>query len=233
MRWYITQIFQNLLMPNLRQISSVAVVGGTPTDPEIQWLKTIHPNCQFHFFGVAQIPDIRVINLDLNNASVTAEVGAIAKTFDLVHCAHVLEHVWDVRTSCINLLNLSKPGGLVWVNCPASSMAHGSPDYYSAGYQPELIVRLLEQAGATTLASGRVGSSRSYFYEHTLRRWPDEFEFDRPLIHMSSGRGGKVRSTLRWIKYFPQRLAAQLLSKYPTDDPMTATQTYVLSQKNL
>ena len=231
MRWSVTEIFKDLVVPYLPEIQSVAIVGGSPRDPEVQWLRSAQPSCQFHYFGVAELTDVRVITLDLNETTWTPEVEDFAHSIDLVHCAHVLEHVWDVRTACENLLNLLRPDGLAWINCPASSMAHGSPAYYSAGYQPELLTQLLEQAGATTVSSGRVGSPRSYFYEHTLRRWPDQSEFESPLLHMSSGRGGKLRGAARWAKYFPERLAAQCISKAPGDDPRTATQTYVLSQQ--
>lgn len=146
-------------------------------------------------------------------------------------CAHVLEHVWDVKVALENISNLCKADGYVWLNVPSSTIAHGSPEYYSAGYQPDLLFKLLEPHGFELVDAGILGSHREYIYHHLFNRWPDESEHDFPLIYGPGGRGGIVRAVLRWVKYFPQRLIALFFSSKTIHDPLLSTQTWVLAKK--
>jgi hypothetical protein len=223
MRWIAVDRFARLIERRGQHVSRVAVVGGSQRDPEVEWVRRQFRDCAVQFFGIDQgdINPAQFTHLDLN------EPYSAGNTYDLVHCAHVLEHLWNVQQAIATLVKLCSPGGLIWVNCPASSYAHGSPDYYSAGYQPELIQRLAILEGAQLVESGTIGSSRSYFYEHTLRRWPDRREYESPLLHMSRGRGGPLRAAGRWARYFPQRLLAATRSGAVSSSPETATQTYV------
>ena len=78
------------------------------------------------------------------------------------------------------------------------------------------------------ISSGRIGSDRGYFYEHTLRRWPDQNEYQAPIRCMTKGHGSRLFAVLRWLKYLPQRLRASAHSAEVTDGMQTATQTFVL-----
>lgn len=223
MRWVVAAEFERLIGPQLEGLRRVAVVGGSSADLEIQWLKSVRPDLAIEYFGLGSYGEDAFTFCDLNVA-----LAGQPRAFDLVHCAQVLEHTWNVQQALRNLIGLVKPGGLLWVNCPASCHAHGSPEYFSAGYQPELIVALARACGCTVVHAQRIGSRRSYFYEHTLARWPDRAEYERPILRMTLGRGGRMRAILRWVKYLPGRVAAQSMSAMQTDDVNVATQTLVL-----
>ncbi len=55
------------------------------------------------------------IKVDLTRPT---DIEPIAGSFDVVICAHVLEHVFDYRTAIVHLAKLIKPGGLVLLQVP-------------------------------------------------------------------------------------------------------------------
>lgn len=225
-RWLVAREFQRIVESMIRFPDSVAVVGGTLNDPEIQWIRQRFPRAKLTFLGVEEIPNVDFEYFDLNFKQ------EIERNFDLVHCAQVIEHVWDVKQAVENLLEISSEKGLVWINCPTSCHAHASPHYFSAGYQAELICKLSMSLGASVCDSGQIGSPRSYFYEHTLRRWPDENEYRNPILFMTPGRGGFTRAIFRWLKYLPQRVLAAIYSSKVTQSPDFATQSWVALSKS-
>ena len=226
MRWVATSKFIDFIQCLEAQPKRVVVVGGGLNDPEVVYLQRNFPEVEIDFFGIENPGVDSFTYLDLN------EPSEVTSEYDLVHCAHVLEHIWDVKQGISNLVALARPQGLIWINCPASAKAHGSPHYFSAGYQPRLISNLAELAGAKVMDLGQFGSRRSYIYEHTLMRWPNQGEFESPLLRMTAGSGGRIRAILRWIKYFPQRLLASFFSSQVSDNPQNATQTLVILKKN-
>lgn len=102
-------------------------------------------------------------------------------TFELVLCSQVLEHVYDVKQAIHNLAQLVAVGGYLWIACPASNYPHGSPEYFSAGYVPELITRLLNPLGFEIIFAEKYGSPRMYFFTHALQYWPTQREYLFPL----------------------------------------------------
>lgn len=217
MRWVVVELFLECI--RRQGISTrgmtVACVGGGLAEPELSALirKEATPP-PITFFGIEQGPS-PFYYLDLNYETIE-----VPTQYDLVMCSQVLEHVFDVKVALLNLARLCRPGGYLWINCPGSCRAHGSPDFFSSGYSPQLILRLLDTVGVRfeTVLAVNVGSARGSLYEHILRRWPDEREFNNPLVHQTAGQGGKMRSIGRWIKYFPQRLAAAMVSPAPRSD---------------
>ena len=175
MRHEVVKVFQSTTLPHLlSDRPRVAVVGGSPAEPE---LVSLPVDATIDYFGVEDtIGDSRFTYLDLNLLRTD-----LPANYDLVICSQVLEHVYDVRNAIENLLRLASPSGLVWIACPASNFAHGSPDYFSAGYTPELICNLAVGRGARLVASGCLGSRRNYLWTHLIRQWPTEEQLARPV----------------------------------------------------
>ena len=44
--------------------------------------------------------------------------GALAGTFDLIHCGQVLEHIADPDAAMINIIRMTHPGSLVLISVP-------------------------------------------------------------------------------------------------------------------
>jgi hypothetical protein len=158
MRDEITKIFLTEISPYIAKIKSVAVVGGNQMDPEAKILIEMGIN-SIDYYGI----DPSMIQLDLNLPYKPS------KNYDLVISSQVLEHIYDVKQGLQTLANLTSIGGFLWIGCPASNRSHGSPHYFSAGYQPELITNLLKLSSFNSLSSGVLGSKRLYFMTHALR----------------------------------------------------------------
>ena len=50
-------------------------------------------------------------------------------------------------------------------------MEHGSPEYYSAGYSKDFLIKNLEFKNFNVLEAGEVGSERYYKSIHLLQAW--------------------------------------------------------------
>lgn len=171
MRWEILRIFEESIAPLDADINTVAIVGGGVEEPELKYLQ----RKEFSFFGIERgnIDKFTQFNLNVPSAN--------EKQFDLVICSQVLEHVYDIKIALANLVNLVKPGGYLWIACPASNYAHGSPDYFSAGYSHQLITHLIKPLGVQIILAENYGSRRMYFYTHALQYWPTRREYEFPL----------------------------------------------------
>lgn len=217
MRGHVVDLFAQVVRESRLPLSNshVAVVGGSDADPEVQRLITMGVKSDsISYFGIE--PTVSSFRyLDLNFDSRESMPGS-----DLVICSQVLEHVYDVKNAIVNLVKLTKTGGYLWINCPASSRFHGAPHFYSSGYSPELILKLLEGLPMTfqVLAAANLGSARATFYEHVLRRWPDEREFNNPLLYHTAAPGSVLRAAARWVRYLPQRIAALAFSPKVRND---------------
>ena len=221
MREIIVDIFKDKIVPNLDQISSVAIVGGGLLDPEVQALLKIK-HLEVDCYGI----DGDLIELDLNYFQ------QINKLYDLVICSQVLEHLFDVKTALINLIHMTKPGKFLWIGCPASNRSHGSPEYYSAGYQPELIIRLIDVYCNSSSVGGVIGSQRQYFMTHALRIWPTKKELKNPLINYNFNRRQEsvTKKIIRFLYDFPFRAYLYSLPCKPTSQVEYATETWVFTR---
>jgi SAM-dependent methyltransferase len=222
MREKVVEIFIEKLTPYLNTINSVAIVGGDTTDPEIQELiklKQINVDC----YGIDQGLIHLDLNLPYNNKN----------KYDLVICSQVLEHLYDVKQAIENLTNLTNSSGYIWIGCPASNRSHGSPHYYSAGYQPEMIVNLLKLFSTKILFFGKLGSKRLYFMTHALRIWPSQKELKSPIFGYDINRRNEnlAKRIIRFIYDFPGRFYSLFLSYSTTDQIEYATESYVFAAK--
>jgi len=91
--------------------------------------------------------------------------------YDLVLCSQVLEHVWDHEATFSNLTARVRPGGLLWMACPAPNREHASPEYYAAGFSPAYLRQNLKKVGFDVHDAGQIGSERLYFMTHAIGAW--------------------------------------------------------------
>ena len=103
MRHEVVKVFQSTTLPHLlSDRPRVAVVGGSPAEPE---LVSLPVDATIDYFGVENtIGDSRFTYLDLNLLRTDLHAN-----YDLVICSQVLEHVYDVRNAIENLLRLASP----------------------------------------------------------------------------------------------------------------------------
>ena len=217
MRWEVTKKFNQSISPFLEDIQSVAIVGGSSREPELAILQNI-TELNLEIFGID--PEVweteKFHYVDLNYPILEQY-----EKFDLLLCSQVLEHLWDVKQALSNLTKLTAPGGLIWIGCPASNFPHGLPGYFSAGYQPDLIVNLLKLQKIEIITQGVLGSKRYYFLTHALQAWATIGQYRVPLFFGLS-------------RYYPfqilDRLSATFKSSKTSNLQKFATESYVLAR---
>ncbi len=222
MRDEITKIFINEITPYLSEIKSIAVVGGNEKDPEAKILIEMGMN-SIDYYGID--PGLIQLNLNFPYRPV--------KNYDLVICSQVLEHIYDVKEGLQTLANLTSVGGFLWIGCPASNRSHGSPHYFSAGYQPELIINLLKLFSINSLTSGVLGNKRLYFMTHALRVWPSSRELRHPILNYNFNRRNE-KIIMKFIRFFydlPARVYSASISAQQLTTVEYATEAFVFGQK--
>ena len=205
-------------------IIKVAIAGGSIQEPEIDVLKEIHGNFELKIFNI----DIDSIYLDLN-FPIPNELEQYLNYFDLVICNQVLEHLFDVKQALENLAFFTKPNCYLWVNCPSSNQKHGSPYYFSAGYQSGLIEELLDRLNFTTQIKGEIGSQRLYNMTHKQQYWPSKKILNNPFL-----RGSEVKSLLfplKVLKHFFKSIEALSWNNRIETGNKWATETYYFGKK--
>jgi SAM-dependent methyltransferase len=216
MRWEIIKRFETQIQPYLSQIKTVAIVGGGPDEAELKILEQ-KIKVKAHFYGIEPeaLPRELFTFLDLNKEA------HFEATYDLVICSQVLEHVWDHEIAFRNLMNLVSEDGIIWIGCPASNYAHGSPFYFSAGFSPDFIANYLNKQGFKILMADALGSKRYYFLTHAMQIWATEKMHRAPLIYGIS-------------RYYPRqvffRIVASFMSSKVKTDIKWATETVVFAQ---
>ncbi len=212
MRWQIVEIFGNLISQVSESLDSIALVGGHIFEPELEVLKYK----DLTHYGVEFDSRVKTELFDLNISQI------VDKNYDLVLCSQVLEHVYDVKQAIENLAKLVRQGGFLWIACPASNYAHGSPEYFSAGYTPELITNLLPLEDFEVIFAEKYGSERMYFYTHTLQRWPTQQEYKFPL---------RFKFSRYFFRDFFWRIIALFKSPKFDSELHHATETVVFARK--
>lgn len=229
MRAEILKIFFSEISKNVRldSIKAVAVVGGRLTEPEVTVLN-LGKDVLIDSFGIDQNSKYF---FDLNASNEKFQKN---NSYDLIICAQVLEHIWDLNQAVKNLSYLCKTNGLIWLNCPTSNRVHFAPDYYSAGYPPVTLINHLTQNNSKILSFGVLGSPRYYFMNHALSVWTTSAEHKHPILKYEFGRlpGPIFIDLLRFIRDFPNRLIALTKSSNITSDIRWATETWVLAKKS-
>ena len=223
-RWEVLEKFTREIDVNSIDFSECVVVGGSEQDPEIQFLKSLGEPLKVSYLGVEDTGESFQF-FDLNVHS------KIDKTWKFVLCSQVLEHVWHHDNFFLNLSKITQTRGYLWLNVPMSNFVHGSPEYYSAGFAPEYLIKNLEAKNFEVISSGLVGSKRYYVATHLLGTWLTEHTHRNPIFqyHFQSGsRLGVLRKFL--VEWF-NRIPLIFFSKVVTSDPRYATESFVLARK--
>ncbi len=225
MRETVVSILLQAIQPHLNNIETIAVVGGSKRDPEVVELEKTK-KFVVKTYGIDNDSDFKFdLNLQNDNHS----------KYDLVLCSQTIEHIYDVKNGMMNLVSLMKENSLLWVACPASNRSHGSPDYYSAGYQPELIINLAKELSLKPITYGKIGSKRNYFMTHALRVWPTSDELKHPVTKYNFSRlpNNSKLNIFRFLRDFPGRIYSCFIENTISAEVEYATETYVLLEKKL
>lgn len=162
-RYLLLESFKSFIQKiQLSNDLNVSIVGGSNKEPELIALRELGYNVKLELYGIEYYETL----LDLNKKNNIKEVEC-----DLLICSNVLEHIWNIENFFENIKNLTNKKTIVYINCPKSNMEHGSPEYYSAGYSKDFLIKNLEFKNFNVLEAGEVGSERYYKSIHLLQAW--------------------------------------------------------------
>ena len=223
-RNWLLNIFTNRVVRLLesRVLLRVGVVGGTKTEPEIRELSKFANNIEIQTIGIEDSNHY----LDLN---LTKGI-TVAERFDLVLCSQVFEHVWNQRNAFDALFDVVAPGGILWVNAPASNRAHGSPDYFSAGFTNSYFEKNLNLVGFEVIDSGSIGTKRNYIATHLLPYWLSVNSHRFPLLYIRNNTG-KFKNSMLFLRYFFILFRLQFTSKRIHNSGPYLTESWVVAKR--
>jgi hypothetical protein len=225
MRNEVTKIFSNLLGSTEENITRVAVLGGTSSDPEAKVLKERFPLVEFHFLNIDNpTQDSNFHLIDINESS---SLPNYKYYFDLVVSSQVIEHIWNHHNFFELLCDLVRPSGLIWVNCPKSNMVHGSPHFFSAGFTSTYLAKNLENRNCKILDSGEIGNRRYYLGIHFARYWQTSDENRHPLLRYNFQSGTFHGIVWKFIKDLPSRVLLTSIQATDSRNQEFATESFV------
>lgn len=222
------KIIVSLFMENIQNYFnydhpiSVALVGGSKQDPELSSLRELGFNFDVTTFGIEDSDEF----LDLNVAT------QMSVQFDLVICSQVLEHLWNSGLALETLCKMVKPAGKLWISVPASNRKHASPDYFSAGYTPDLLILNCAQHGLKVSYSLDFGSKREYAARHLLPIWLTEKGHRIPIFYAFEGKTLLRRAVLSVI-YLHTLIFLQMSSSKTFSYSKFSTETVFLASKSI
>jgi SAM-dependent methyltransferase len=226
-RAQVVKEFREWAVPILadRENLKIGLVGGSPKDPELRYLPDNLGN-HLIYLGIDPSVSETFMYQDLNLDNQENEPN-----FDLLICSQVLEHLWNTKEAFSNFNRLLKPGGHLWIACPASNFVHGSPDYYSAGYSTEMLEKLGGQTGFAILKSGFSGTKREYLSRHLLHIWFHEKHLERiGFIRFGTPSNFVFKFWFNFLT-LPSRLVLALSTNEELGDPMFACESWSLQVK--
>ena len=204
---------------------TVAVIGADKTEVEYIYLVNKKALERVEFFGISTEENY----LDLNKSSNENNLS-LKKEFDLVICCQVLEHVWNLNVAIQNLASLVKNGGYIWLNTPASNLKHGSPHYFSAGYQSEIFERLFEILGFKCISRGEIGTKRLYCMTHEQQYWPSHKILVNPFLRGIESR--PYLFPLKFLRFLIRNCRAFFWSNKLETSSQWSTETYYFAVKS-
>jgi 2-polyprenyl-3-methyl-5-hydroxy-6-metoxy-1,4-benzoquinol methylase len=142
----------------------------------------------------ARFPGVDFYVLDVEKA-------AIDRTFDVVICSEVIEHLHDQAAAMRNLAAMTKPNGTLVVTCPTGRM------YATEAHFGHVRHPTREELGRHAVAAGlRIVSLRSWGWPlYKLLKWATNVNAEWSLRHFANGRYTKraklLSDGLYWVNY--------------------------------
>lgn len=214
---------------------NLLILGGSVDEPEIDVLRNIHGEMNLQFVGIdnSHVGRYRFDYLDFNHFDADFVIDFEA---ELALCTGVVEHLWNLHAMFQNFENILKPSALLWISFPVSQYPHGSPEWYGAGYSPEMIRKIGEMFGFQSITYGHRGNRRNYLFRHILHLWPElgadvMWLYRWPLFSYIPKEGNMLRKFVYQFTSLPARIILQFSSKESTDDLLNATVGFVLFKR--
>jgi 2-polyprenyl-3-methyl-5-hydroxy-6-metoxy-1,4-benzoquinol methylase len=129
----------------------------------------------------------------------------LPRTFDVVVCSEVIEHLDDARSAVANLAHMVKPGGRLLVTCPAGTM-YATERHFGHVRHPSAA----DLAAWAEAAGLRIDTLWNWGWPtYQVLKWATNVNADWALRNFANGRysrSAKLVSTgLYWLNYLNRR----------------------------
>lgn len=185
--------------------STVLDVGAGPGR-----YRALFAHCQYRAHDFGQEPGTVGQYTDLDYTSDIVAIPVPDRSFDVVLCTEVLEHVPEPIAAVQEMARILRPGGRLILTAPLGSFLHQEPYHFYGGYTPHWYLRFLPAAGLDVLS---VQASRGFFswYSQESQRFHALLDPRR-----TAGTGWRWPVlTLVWLAAFPFcRLLAPVLAGF-------------------
>ena len=145
--------FHSFVDQTALRVDRVAVVSGSPSEPELLFLAGT-PAVDFLSFN--DNPELFDLNKDWSGEAWARFRGA----YDLVLCEQVLEHLADPQFALRNLSLLLARRGILHVSVPSVNNYHGEPHYWYAGFATEALSSWMRDAGLDDIQAASWSSKK-------------------------------------------------------------------------
>lgn len=97
------------------------------------------------------------------------EIDERDETFDAILCSEVLEHIPYPNETIKEFTRLLKPGGVLLLTAPFSSLPHMEPYYYYGGFSKYYYQHFLQANGFENIRIDYNGNTFEYLAQETIR----------------------------------------------------------------
>ena len=231
--------FEELILNlNFNKNISIAVIGGSKSEPELLLLEKLGFELEITTFGIEESDDIF---FDLNEDNNTEAIKC-----DLIICGQVLEHIWNVDNFVKNIYKIMDSRSYAFIHCPKSNIHHGHT-YFSAGYSKEFMLKIFSNE-TKILDLGELGTPRLYTSIHLLKDWITTREAVTGKINYrtwysylwnlknSKPRINKFNKTIKYTFSYKRLLINKILknlSNNQNNDKLIKTETFIFFKLQL
>jgi len=211
--------------PATGSVLSIGVIGGEREEPEARALQELGVATSVWVIGIDPEESDEVVDLNVPPMD-----GQVHRTFDVVLCSQVLEHVWNHEAFFRWLAKFTRENGYLWLAAPAANRPHGSPDFYSPGFTSEYLQRNLLNVGLQVTSHGLWGSRRLFYNNLMGEYWPSVRGYSNPLLEFENT--PPSTRALSLLQFARPLLMSRLLSARMSSHPRFATEAWAWAKKN-
>lgn len=203
----------------------VLVIGGSDLDPEVINIKK-NFKTEITYAGIETELSLRpYIYLDLNSR---IKRQLISSSFEVIMCNQVFEHIFDLNNALKYIALLCKEDTIIWIDFPTSTFPHGSPDFYTSGIMPDMVMNLASKFDLETVKRGIIGSQRDYLFGHVLNVWPTLHQQRHPFWSYYGIQGSLIRKIIHQVKIIPAKILLSTASRQYNDQLSSATTGWII-----
>jgi len=104
---------------------------------------------------------IQTVTFNTDQIDIACDITNIpveSSSFDAILCTEVLEHVIEPNSAIKEMTRILKPGGVLIITVPGTSLLHFSPYHYFTGFKCNYFYELLSEKNFKDLSVVRVGN---------------------------------------------------------------------------